>query len=87
MVTADFPTEESGDIKVIRIVPTFQVQPLCGPEKESCVANQTLRDKSCLLPCSGLYADIEDDSLKQTTQDFEQNMKKGNMRCILPILS
>ena len=37
---------------------------VCGPEKESCVANQTLKDKSCLVPCAGLYADIEDNSLQ-----------------------
>ena len=34
----------------------------CGPEKESCVANQTLKDKSCSVPCTGLYADIWDSS-------------------------
>ena len=42
----------------------------CGPEKETCVANQTLKDKICLVPCDGLYSDIADDSLKQ-------NMMKG----------
>ena len=57
----------------------FQKVISCGPEKESCVANQTLKDKSCLVPCSGLYADIADDSLKQTTQAFEQNMIKGKI--------
>ena len=49
----------------------------CGLEKESCVANQTFKDKSCLVPCTGLYADIADDSQKQTTQAFEENMMKG----------
>ena len=39
----------------------------CGPEKETCVANQTLWDDKCLVPCEGLYADIEDDSLKEDT--------------------
>ena len=24
-----------------------------------------MRDKKCLVPCDGLYADIEDDSLRQ----------------------
>ena len=38
---------------------------ICEPEKERCVANQILKDKSCLVSCDGLYADIEDDSLKQ----------------------
>ena len=46
----------------------------CGPEKESCVANQTLKDKSCLVSCTGLYADIADDSRYQSMQ---QNMMKG----------
>ena len=51
----------------------------CGPEKEDCVGKQTLKDQSCLIPCTGLYADIEDDSLKQTVEAFEQNMMKGGM--------
>ena len=42
----------------------------CGPEKETCVANQTLKDKNCLVPCDGLYADIEDGSL-------DENVMKG----------
>ena len=42
----------------------------CGPERESCVKNQTLKDKSCLVSCEGLYADISDDS-------FKQNVLKG----------
>ena len=37
----------------------------CGPEKEICVRNQTLKDQNCLVPCDGLYADILDGSLKQ----------------------
>ena len=41
---------------------------LLSTDVESCVENQTLRDKSCLVPCTGLYADIADDSLEQTTQ-------------------
>ena len=32
----------------------------CSPEKEDCVKNQALKYKDCLVPCSGLYADIED---------------------------
>ena len=46
----------------------------CGPEKETCVANQTLNDVNCLVSCDGLYADIEDDSLKQ-------NVVKGRCYC------
>ena len=36
-----------------------------GPEMETCVKNQTLKDKECLVSCGGLYADISDDSLRQ----------------------
>ena len=46
--------------------------PICGPEKEACVANQTLKDKSCLVPCTGLYADIQQDMA-----ELEQKMTKG----------
>ena len=53
----------------------------CGPEKESCVTNQTLKDKSCLVPCTGLYADIADDTLKQNMQAFDQNVLKGDIYC------
>ena len=42
----------------------------CGPREEKCVANQTLRDKNCLIPCTGLFADIMDDS-------FEKYVIKG----------
>ena len=44
---------------------------------EDCVANQTLKDKSCLVPCNGLYADTVDDSLKQDMAAFEQYMQTG----------
>ena len=43
---------------------------MCGPEKDTCIANLTMKDKMCLIPCDGLYADIADNSLKQ-------NMMKG----------
>ena len=55
----------------------LKVLKFCGPEMEDCVRNQTLRDKSCLAPCTGLYADIADDSLKKRTRTFEQNVIKG----------
>ena len=35
---------------------------ICGPQSEICVANQTIQDDTCLVPCSGLYADVWDDS-------------------------
>ena len=59
--------------------PFFQAFAFCGPKEESCVGNQTLKDKSCLIPCSGLYADIADDSLKRTTHAIEQNVMQGRM--------
>ena len=58
-----------------------QVNTFCSPRKEICVANQTLKDKSCLVPCTGLYADIEDDSRfqinRQHTAAVEQKIIKG----------
>ena len=53
---------------IFESIPSLQGSSFCGPERESCVENQTLRDKSCLVPWTGLYADIADDSLEQTTQ-------------------
>ena len=58
----------------------------CGPREESCVTNQTLRDRSCLIPCSGLYADAEDVSGTATLQEamhsydysFEQKVITGS---------
>ena len=52
--------------------------PYCGPGQESCVSSQTLKDERCLVPCSGLYADIVDDSLnQQNLADLEQNVLEG----------
>ena len=62
-----------------KIVSILQVSAFCGLEEENCVANQTLKGKSCLIPCTGLYADIVDDYLKQTTHAFEQNVMQGKM--------
>ena len=57
---------------------------VCSPRTEDCVANQTLKDESCLVPCAGLYADIADDidSLKQNTDILEQNVIKGKIAYI-----
>ena len=55
-----------------------QVTPYCGPGQEDCVSNQTLKDESCLVPCSGLYADIADDSRnQQNLANLEQNVLEG----------
>ena len=37
----------------------------CGPEREDCVRNQTLKDAKCLVACDGLYADTWEMSLKK----------------------
>ena len=61
------------------MIPLLQVFTFSGPEKKSCVSKQTLKDKSCLIPCTGLYADIADDSLKQNTQAFEHHVIEGSV--------
>ena len=78
MGSTDWPGKKSGERQVsCQIVPILQVITFCGPEKESCIGNQTFGDESCLVSCTGLYADIVDDSLKQATQAFDQNVIKG----------
>ena len=77
-------------MSLFKMVFILQVFNLCGPEKESCVSNQTLRHTSCLVSCAGIYADIADDSLireslkplkslKQTTKAFEKDVMKGSV--------
>ena len=39
---------------------------------------QPLKDKSCLVPCTGLYADVPAD-YRQDTEALEQNVIKGNL--------
>ena len=51
--------------------------PYCGPLEEDCVTNQTLKDKNCLIPCAGLYADITDYSGKQSGEAFEKYVVEG----------
>ena len=79
MGSSAVPGHISGENQAIELVPILQVVPFCGPEKESCAANQTLRDQTCLVPCSGLYADIQDNSLKQTMQAFKQETMTGRI--------
>ena len=55
----------------------LQDVPFCGLDKESCVAKQTLNDKNCLVTCDGLYADVEDDSLKISVQTLTRELRKG----------
>ena len=33
---------------------------VCGPRDEDCVATVTVNTGHCLVPCSGLYADVKD---------------------------
>ena len=55
-----------------------QVRTFCGPDASGCVANQTLKDIGCLVPCTGLYADVPAD-YRQDTEALEQNVIKGNL--------
>ena len=43
---------------------------------EDCVSNQTLKDESCLVPCSGLHADIADDSRIQQSRQHMETLEK-----------
>ena len=54
-----------GSIRPFFILTAWQDINFCGPEKENCVSAQSLKDKECLVPCSGLYADIADGSLEK----------------------
>ena len=63
----------------VSILPVWQDLNYCSPDKEDCIANQTLKEESCLVTCEGLYTDIEDDTLRQTTQAIERNVVKGKM--------
>ena len=64
----------------------FQEFLFCGPREENCVANRTIEDASCLVPCTGLYADIADDSLRETMLALDHSLKekviKGNVDSI-----
>ena len=46
----------------------------CDSDKENCIANQTMRDKSCLVPCDGIYAYItaheKDEDVKSVTSSY-----------------
>ena len=79
------PRKKSGENQVYEMLLILQVSIFCGPEKENCVGNQTLKDESCLVSCTGLYADIVDDSFKQATQAFDQNVMKGRALLNFPL--
>ena len=53
------------------IVMYTQAHKLCGPESQTCVTEQKVNDDACWVPCTGLYADISDDSLEQKTMEGE----------------
>ena len=46
-----------------------KIDQICGPDKDSCIAEQPLHDRGCLVPCSGIYADI-------TEELFLQNLRR-----------
>ena len=83
MDSSDSPRQKSGKnlcLKfILKLISCKQESNICGPDKENCVKDQTFKDKSCLIPCTGLHADIADDSLRQTTQALEQNVLKGSV--------
>ena len=54
----------------------LQALGFCGPDMEDCVQSQTVRDKSCLASCTGLYADISDDFF---SKNLQQTLIKGNV--------
>ena len=46
----------------------------CSPEKESCIVDQAFPDENCLVPCTGLYADVsEEHFLQQLRQQFSNS--------------
>ena len=55
----------------------YQEFSFCSPEKENCVKRQPLRDNNCLVPCTGLYADVADDYEKDTVA-LGRNTIKGD---------
>ena len=64
--------------------PLLQEMSFCGPEKKDCVTGQFLNNKSCLVPCDGLYADIDGlyadiDSLKEDLGLLRQDLVKGTI--------
>ena len=44
---------------------TNKTEQICGPDKDSCIAEQSLHDRSCLVPCTGIYADITEELFLQ----------------------
>ena len=38
---------------------------ICSPKEESCVKTQPTLDESCLVPCTGLYADVSEELFLQ----------------------
>ena len=61
----------------------FKVSAYCGLLEEECVSNQTLKSENCLIPCTGLYADVRDtnsvlENADSTQQEaFQLYVEKG----------
>ena len=71
----------------IRVI-LFQKAPLfCGPQHESCVSNQTLKDDSCFTSCDGLNADIADDLLQQKVLEGVINFDSQSPPSAIPLYS
>ena len=75
MLAMGFAKSSGNNAKCRKQKSSFQDITNCGLEKETCVANQTLRDRSCLVSCDGLYADISD--LYQSVESLKQNVLTG----------
>ena len=60
-----------------QIDPLLQEISFCGPEHRNCVTSPFVYNKSCLVPCDGLYADI--DSLKKDLDSLRQDLVKGTI--------
>ena len=47
------------------------METLCTPKGVECYKNMTLASSSCLIPCKGLYADIDMKSHKLDLEEME----------------
>ena len=54
----------------------------CTPEKGTCVAQQNAKDKGCLVPCTGIFADVTEElflqQLRQQKYSNSTHMKHEN---------
>ena len=62
---------------------SFLQQAFCGPEEETCVARQTLKDNTCLVPCTGLYADVYDKAQDQKITEALEHKTMEGAHCLI----